>query len=70
MSPTRQNPWKEQLWNVSLLPAVTLPPSPVEPARPARPEPLAGDRALLAPAVLSLSLDVSRTNQVELAEAA
>ncbi|HEY6079599.1 MAG TPA: hypothetical protein VIW29_12380 [Polyangiaceae bacterium] len=64
MSPTRQNPWKEQLWNVSLLPAMTQRPSPV---RPARPEPVPGDRALDAPAVLSLSLDVS---QVELAEAA
>lgn len=64
MSPTRKNPWNDQLWNVSLLPAVTTPSSS---ARPARPEPLAGDRALDAPAVLSLSLDVSR---VELAEAA
>ncbi len=64
MSTTRKNPWKEQLWNVSLLPAATLPPS----AGPAlRPEPRAGEGALAAPALLSLVLDASR---VDLAEAA
>ena len=67
MSPTRKNPWKEQLWNVSLLPTVTLPPSS---ARPASPEPLPGDRALRAPAVLSLSLVVGQTEQAPLAQAA
>lgn len=64
MSPTRKNPWKEQLWNVSLLPAATLPPS----SSPAfRPEPRAGAGALATPALLSVVLDASR---VELAEAA
>jgi hypothetical protein len=64
MSPTRKNPWKEQLWNVSLLPAATLPPA----SGPAlRPEPRAGEGALATPALLSVVLDASR---VDLAEAA
>ena len=46
----RTNPWQEELWNVSLLPAATLLPA----GKPVRnPEPRAD--ALRAPAILSSS---------------
>ena len=45
---TRKDPWQEQLWNVSLLPAATLPPV----GKPSA-DPAPDGRALRAPAVLS-----------------
>jgi hypothetical protein len=47
----RQNPWKDELWNVSLLPAVKTAP-PTQPPRGPGP---AGGKSLETPALLSVS---------------
>ena len=44
----RKDPWQEQLWNVSLLPAATLPPA----GKPSS-DPAPQGSALQAPAILS-----------------
>jgi hypothetical protein len=47
---TRKNPWKDELWNVSLLPTVKATPCAEPPPGPGP----AGGRALQTPALLSL----------------
>ena len=54
---TRKTPWKDELWNVSLLPTVKSTPSGDPPHSPSP----AGGSALPTPAVLSLSETVSPT---------
>lgn len=52
MSHPRKSPWNEQLWNVTLLPAASLPPA----GSPST-DPSSGASALKAPAILALRHD-------------
>lgn len=51
MSHPRKSPWNDELWNVTLLPAASLPPAGSQSTDPS------GASALKSPAILALRLD-------------
>ena len=61
-----KNAWKEQLWNVSLLPIVQVSQSAPPPNGPSGPAP-SGGTALKAAALLSVSNDARRESLAEAA---